>query len=690
MIRTLHVVFKTHLDLGFTGYARNVTDRYIHDYLPRAIDLAQELERRGGPARFHWTTGSWLIHEAFRLGTDQEQAGLEAAIRDGHVSWHGLPMTTHTELMDPGLVRHGISIGRRLDARFNRHTMAAKMTDVPGHTIGLVPLLAEAGLEYLHLGVNGASAVPDVPEFFIWRAPDGSEVVVNYAQSYGATELGAAVAPGGTHALHLAHTGDNFGPPPIEDVEELFAQLQASYPGAEIIASTLDAFAHAVLENRAELPVVESEIGDSWIHGVASDPVLTARLRALLRLRTRWLETGELVAGTPECDAFSDGLLLVPEHTWGEDLKTFLPDYVNYTKADFTAARAADTIDPAANPADFDEFAWAFTEQPSPQGLGYAAFERSWAEQRAHVDRAVAALSPDRADQARRVIAECSPTPQAARPGTPFAVGQEQALGAYTAVFGDDGALVSLLDADGVQWAGPDNALAGYRHQTFDERDEARWIHDYCRDIEQTGVWAVPDQSKPGLNIAATQPATVFTPSVVSAEVLESGTESVAQLRLAFPPEASELWGAPRDIRLNYSFPAEPGPIGISLELRGADASRLPEAGWLGFRPLTGPGMWSLGKLGTRVDPRDVVRNGNRSLHAVAEVAHAGERSFALRPLDAALVAVGRPALLRNENAVAEPEDGFHVNLHNNVWGTNFTMWLDDDLLFRFSLELGQ
>lgn len=172
--------------------------------------------------------------------------------------------------------------------------------------------------------------------------------------------------------------------------------------------------------------------------------------------------------------------------------------------------------------------------------------------------------------------------------------------------------------------------------------------------------------------------------------MLESGTELVAQLRLAFPTEASELWGAPRDIRLNYSFPAEPGPIGISLELRGADASRLPEAGWLGFRPLTGPGTWSLGKLGTRVDPRDVVRNGNRSLHAVAEVTHAGERSFALRPLDAALVAVGRPALLRNENAVAEPEDGFHVNLHNNVWGTNFTMWLDDDLLFRFSLELGQ
>ena len=53
--------------------------------------------------------------------------------------------------------------------------------------------------------------------------------------------------PAARDALHLAHTGDNFGPPSVEDVEELFAQLQAEYPGARIIASTLDAFAAAVL-----------------------------------------------------------------------------------------------------------------------------------------------------------------------------------------------------------------------------------------------------------------------------------------------------------------------------------------------------------------------------------------------------------------------------------------------------------
>ena len=188
-ISTIHVVFKTHLDLGFTDTAANVTGRYVHEYLPRAMALAEELERRAGAARFIWTTGSWLIHEALRLGSAVERTALERAIRAGHVRWHGLPMTTHTELMDAGLIEHAIAIGRGLDEQFGVRTIAAKMTDVPGHTIGLVPFLAKAGLEFLHLGVNAASAVPEVPEFFVWHAPDGSEVVVNYARSYGATEL---------------------------------------------------------------------------------------------------------------------------------------------------------------------------------------------------------------------------------------------------------------------------------------------------------------------------------------------------------------------------------------------------------------------------------------------------------------------------------------------------------------------
>jgi hypothetical protein len=55
---------------------------------------------------------------------------------------------------------------------------------------------------------------------------------------------------------------------------------------------------------------------------------------------------------------------------------------------------------------------------------------------------------------------------------------------------------------------------------------------------------------------------------------------------------------------------------------------------------------------------------------------------------DAPLIAPGRPALLDFHDTLPDPQDGVHVNLYNNVWGTNFPMWFEEDALFRFTVSL--
>src|SRR5699024_10522018 len=99
--------------------------------------------------------------------------------------WHGLPFTTHSELMDVNLFNYGLSIGKKLDKQFSKRTISAKMTDVPGHTKAIIPHMEKQGIKYLHLGVNPASTVPDVPSIFLWKGSDGSELIVNYADNYG-------------------------------------------------------------------------------------------------------------------------------------------------------------------------------------------------------------------------------------------------------------------------------------------------------------------------------------------------------------------------------------------------------------------------------------------------------------------------------------------------------------------------
>lgn len=45
--KKVHVVFKTHLDIGFTNMAAHVLRQYMEEYIPKAIALADILVAEG-------------------------------------------------------------------------------------------------------------------------------------------------------------------------------------------------------------------------------------------------------------------------------------------------------------------------------------------------------------------------------------------------------------------------------------------------------------------------------------------------------------------------------------------------------------------------------------------------------------------------------------------------------------------
>ena len=230
----VHLVFKTHLDIGFTDYSHRVIDCYLNHFIPNAIALASSLEKREGDESFIWTTGSWVVDHALNQLKGEALKNFEEAILKGWLRWHGLPFTTHTELMDATLFRAGLGISKRLDRRFGLETKTAKMTDVPGHTIAIVPLMEEAGIEWMHLGINPASAVVEVPPIFRWQF-DGAELMVAYQGKYGDD----VITPSGER-LHFALAGDNLGPPSEEEVLDLFSQTRTKFPGSKVRAGLME------------------------------------------------------------------------------------------------------------------------------------------------------------------------------------------------------------------------------------------------------------------------------------------------------------------------------------------------------------------------------------------------------------------------------------------------------------------
>ncbi len=694
MIRTeinnVYIIFKTHLDIGFTDYAANVVENYFENYIPLAIELAGRLRERQGPERFVRTTGSWLIYEFLEKASPTKKAAMEHAIVRGDIAWHGLPFTTHTELMDGNLFKFGLSLSQKLDRRFGKKTIAAKMTDVPGHTRAIIPYLADAGIEYLHIGVNPASTPPDVPSLFRWQSPEDREILINYAGSYGEVQtfndLDCAQA--------FAHTGDNCGPPSVDGVKHAFRELRENFPSATIKGATMDEFALRLREISDKLPIIKDELGDTWIHGVGTDPAKVSQFRALSRLAAKWQKT-HLDPG--KIDLFYRNLLLIPEHTWGMDEKTHLSDYVNYSAKDFREARRKDKVT-AEIPDRFNHFAgFALEHETNHQPVvretnSYSRFERSWQEQRDYITNAVNSLDDlGLRKEAEQTLAETLPR----RPDWAGyeMINSRKEIDLPRCRFRLDpatGAIVSLFAKSLSRHIADENHPIGlFSYELFSQECYDRIIREYNVKLDSTAYWAIPDFSKPGIDTTGVT-YHKFLPTLQKCGLKTENGMDLLLLELAMGEKECREFGAPKTIFIQYVFTE--GMISINIQWFDKPACRLPEASWFSLNPIVKlPEQWQLEKMGMLISPLDVAGKGNRNLHAIDRgVFYRGEEvNLCIESIDAPLVAPGKARLFEFDDSQPPLEQGFHFNLHNNRWGTNFPMWYEEDAQFRFRIVIG-
>lgn len=623
-MKKIIVVFKTHLDIGFTDFAEEVTKKYMESYLPAAMRVAREM--RGEKDRFIWTTGSWLIERYLEEGEQKEM--LEDAIRHGEIRWHGLPFTPHTELMTPELFEYGLNISQKMDQRFGMHTIAAKLTDVPGHTKAMIEPMCKAGIKFLHIGVNPASTPPEVPGLFKWRDDEGNEIVVMYHKDYG--EM-SQIGDSGVYVC-FAHTGDNRGPQSAEQIRELFRKLHEKYPEAEIQAGTLEDIAEVAITQ--ELPVVTEEIGDSWIHGPGSDPGKISQYRALLRLKDKLSEK--------DMETLYKGLVMVPEHTWGLDEKTHLGtitddvygEYDYFEKESFKKARSMEK---------------------------FQAMERSWDEQRKYMRDAVENLSGSARELAESALKEYKRDATDTTGWEQKQTEESFEIGGVQVKVSSDGKLVLP------------EASVGFLYEVFSQKEYDRFTSQYVTSDES---WAREDFGKIGVD-KAIEHYESYRPSV--SNVWTKDAQLVIRMKL--PEEAVVRFGGMESLEMYVK--ADGGKVKFDFAWFGKEASRIPEAAWITVD--TEDKIQTIKKMGKDIKPDHIVSGGNRKLHAATEVKM--EHSL-FKTEDSMFINIGEPGMLDFADEIPELNHGFCLNLFNNIWGTNFTMWYGEDARFRFELDL--
>lgn len=635
-IKKIIVLFKTHLDIGFTDFSANITKKYLNELIPNSIRVAKELREGKGNSRLIWTTGSWLINEYLKIHKGEEGNDLREAIKNGEICWHGLPFTTHTELMGVELFKYGLSISQKLDKEFGKKTIAAKLTDVPGHTKAMIPYLRKAGIEFLHIGVNPGSAVPSVPPIFKWQADNGDSITVMYHNTYGEfSEIGDSGV-----AIYFAHTGDNAGVQSQEQIKEIFAEIKEKYPNTEVVAGNLNDVAMAVREIENNLPIVTDEIGDTWIHGVGTDPFKVSAFRNLQKF---W---AELPDGEDK-EILGSGLLLIPEHTWGLNVNIHLADHEIYERDNFNEYRKS-----ADN---------------------FLKMEKSWQEQRNYIFNSVNCLSKTNREKALAIIAESKRNIEKKSYAYEILCDTEVELKGYKIVFGSQGEIISLKKG-GMIFADKKHRLCSLIYEQFCEDDYKRFFTQYNRSEK---LWVYEDFTKPGMKNGSSYYCR-FEPNKVS--IYPSGDRLL--VRYFFADEAHKKFGCP--LTFDMIIDADDDSLYFDLAWFNKPANRVAEAIWFGFRPIATNKRIS--KFGKGIDPKKVVNNGQCRLHATDYGVIYNELS--IESVDTALVAPQFPSLLNFNNDKPNDSDGVYFNLYNNVWGTNFPMWYDEDARFRFNLKI--
>ena len=636
------VVSKTHLDLGFTDLAENIRKKYLDEFIPNAIDIAKSVND-GDKKKFVWTTGSYLLNEELENGSEENKQKLISALKSGDIAPHALPFTMHTELLDKESLEYALDLVDKIDDIRGRKTVAAKMTDVPGHTKALVPVLYKKGIRLLHIGVNGASAMPDVPECFLWKVGE-SEVVVIYSGEYGGAYKNEYV----DDILYFDHTLDNHGAQGKSAVLKNIEKIGRKYPDHEVCAGTLDDYAEKIWAVRDKLPVVTSEIGDTWIHGSASDPYKSACLRTLIRLKNEWLSDGTMKKGSDEYNALEKNILCLAEHTCGMDVKIALGEYRNYTKAKFNKARGKSN---------------------------YKKIESSWAEQREYIKKAVGALSDLHKIQALSQI-------QMLMPKEAFKKLNGNAMDEYCVSksvlklnsFGNIEKLV--IDSKTVI---ENNNKSAITYDSFNQDDYDYWFNHYSRNLKQTAIWSIPDFGKPNIK-RCKYPSGRFDYKLknVSSNADENKAEVLVELEI--DSEITEALGAPRIFQIKYTLLSD--RLNVELLWLDKDADRLPNSIMYHIYPCGDKVTFT--KLDSDVEANDIVLNGNRNLSAVQNVKL---QNCKITNYDSPLVSVGKGKILHFDNEYSKLSNGLTFVLYDNVWGTNFPLWYGDNAYFRFTIE---
>ncbi len=347
----IHLLHHTHLDIGFTHTQDQVEQLQIQ-YLDEVQELIRDTDDYPRESQFIWLPeGLWAVESYLKQADEEKRTDFINAVKAGRIGLDALYGNALTGLYSEEELFALLDYAVRLRSEYDLPIDSAMISDVPGYTWGLVPVLAQSGIKYLSIGPNpghriGWTRVWDDQPFY-WVSPSGDSRVLCWfsGKSYNWFHTGLVydreTLPNKLtedriadylleleeknypyDMLHLRYViGADNGPPDPKLCGRVKAWNERYVSPKIIITTTSRMFRDLEARYGDKIPVVSGDFTPYWEDGAASTAADTATNRnaveTLVRAQALWAMLQPDAYPADRVYAGWRNAVLYDEHTWG-------------------------------------------------------------------------------------------------------------------------------------------------------------------------------------------------------------------------------------------------------------------------------------------------------------------------------------------------------------------------------------
>jgi alpha-mannosidase len=353
----------SHVDIGYTQVQTEVEHRHWQ-YYEQVMDLARKTADYPAGSRFKWNVEVlWAVDGFLKQAIPQQRQAFIEAVKKGWIGLDALYGNELTALCRPEELVNLIDYARLLKQRFGVTIDSAMISDVPGYTWGIVPVLARSGVKYFSVGPNRGDRIGytlstwgDRP--FYWVSPSGRNRILcwvageGYSYFHGGRlgkeklfsylkRLAGSQYP--YDMVQLRYTvGDNGAPDP--DMSDFVRNWNAKYAYPKLIVATTSEMFHEFERRYGDkLPTFRGDFTPYWEDGAASSARETATNREaaerLVQAETLWAMLDPVNYPAEQFREAWRNVVLYDEHTWGAYCSISQPES-DFTKAQWKIKQA--------------------------------------------------------------------------------------------------------------------------------------------------------------------------------------------------------------------------------------------------------------------------------------------------------------------------------------------------------------